>query len=160
MPRPAPGSSAAWETPAIKVGKGGKKGAVIDMPVSFVPRVRSSGYGESKSPRSSSRPRARSAPRGVANGAASAGAHHQQGSRIPAYPIGRIMLSVEQPEHRLPPTSTSSPILRVAYSYDAKLLGAVVGGGGCGALPCFRLPTSKHSGDGRNNCVYIAPPRF
>ena len=128
-----------WEAPA----KGAKK-EVLDMPVTYVTRVRSSGYGESSSPRgtlgkgrgSSQRGRASSAPRGSNGG----------GRVIPTYTPLTVPLTVHQPQHRLPPP-VPAPVLAIAYSGDAKHL-AVVSGGADLVLPCFRLPLSKHKGAG------------
>jgi len=117
------------------------------MPVTFISRIKSSGYGQesglgsgSGSGRGTTRMRSLSVPRGTGRGT-------MGGQRIVAYPVPEdaVPMNVVQAQYRIP---TAPPVLAIAYSPDAKYLATVVGGAEYRSLPCLRLPITKYAGEG------------
>jgi len=120
------------------------------MPVTFVSRIKSSGYGQASGTMQGlggmagkgrgGRPRARSL----------SGCKSTAAPRIAAYPVSDSADAMTnlQSQYRLPPAIASPPVLALAYSPDAKYLAIVVAGSDYRTLPCLRTPLIKYNGEG------------
>ena len=132
------GTARQWEAPA----RDGKRG-VVDMPVTFLSRIRSSGYGQSAGPGAGRKGRtgAGSAPR------------RSPAPRMPSYPVapeGEVTAMSEwQTQNRIPKSASSAPVLCLAVSPEGRQVALAVGGADHSSLPCLRLPFAKYGGEGR-----------
>jgi hypothetical protein len=155
-----------WERPMKST-----KGEIIDQPVTFHSRIKSSGYGvadvasnrwkqkrqgeSTTSASSSSKPyRSKSAPRnttGVTDRTTLA-------SRLRMYPRECGSLTQHQEYNNFPPPVSSIrqvPIMRLNFSGDGMMIGVVSAGNDVGTL---RTPLGKYKGDGTASFLLSLSP--
>lgn len=134
-----------WEKPLKS-----SKGEIIDQPVTFHSRIKSSGYGVAdasgnrwKQKKQSNQYRSKSAPRpSVVTDRTTVA------SRLRMYPRDCGPLTQLQEYNNYPPTVSTirqSPILRLNFSSDGTMIGLVSASNDVGTL---RTPLGKYRGDG------------
>jgi hypothetical protein len=142
------GGRGDWEQP----GKT-KQGGLVDLPVTFHCRVKSSGYGKPdvqhnrwKQTRHPGGPqRSKSAPRSTKTSDRTTVA-----SRIRMYPKDCGPLNKHQPYNDYPPKVSNIPLvphMNIKFTEDGSLLGVVSGGNTVGTL---KTPISRYKGEGLN----------
>jgi len=152
-----------------------KSGKLVDLPVTFHTRIKSSGYGQvpqdsfarKQLQKQKAKERQQQSLRSTSAGGALGGSagtnvrsHHQpnshQGVRIRSYPTERKPMTLHQPHNTYPyssPTSVISalsgasgaPVYRIQYSEDASMLGLATTDT---AVSVLKMPVSRHHGDG------------
>ena len=138
------GGRGDWELP----GKT-KKGSLMDLPVTFHSRVKSSGYGKADVQKNRWKQtkqgalRSKSAPRPTKNTDRTT-----VESRLRVYPKNCGLLTIHQPHNDYPPKVSNIPlvpILNVTFKEDGSLLGVVSGGN---AVSTLKTPISRYKGEG------------
>eukprot|EP01038_Epipyxis_sp_PR26KG_P014563 gene14563-19551_t len=146
-----------WEAP-----RRDKNGHIIDQPVTFHSRIKSSGYGEAFNKKSTSQMRSSSAPR-YRNTTQNNNNNNNKGvvktgKRLRRYPIDCGLMTTHQPHNDFPyiqtngnnirtaiPTVMNGPISSITFSDDASLLGVVSLDT---TVSTIKLPVSKWNGEG------------
>lgn len=149
----------SWEVP-VK----GKNGNLVDLPVTFHTKIKSSGYGKKEvlySKVAQNQMRSLSAPRGSGS---SSGTNRRGkptvSNRIRSYPQNCGLLTTHQ-EHNDYPLRGSGispvPITSIRFSGNGAYLGhTCTSGTGIGVL---RMPIGKHHGDGKGVCITCFLPQ-
>lgn len=166
-------SSAAannWETP-----KKDKQGKLMDQPITFQRKIKSSGYGQipqdsyerkkffqqqeaqkKQAAATKALQRSLSAPRGGGGRSSTTGAADGTGSmmaprgaHIRSYPLDCLPMQAHQPENDI---TTSFPVHSITFSEDGSLLGVATADS---AVITVRLPASRYGREGECELLYF-----
>jgi hypothetical protein len=132
----------SWEKPAKK-----KDGALMDLPVTFHTRIKSSGYNTAAG-KSHQLGRSLSAPRNAKRTTTKATDRTVENSRIRMYPKACPPFTLHQQHNDYPPKHSNipfTPIMNINFSEDGSLLGLVTGGN---AVCTLKTPLGRFKGDG------------
>jgi WD40 repeat protein len=148
IPRGPPPKDSVLNMPPLSAKKTPPK--ILDKPVTFHTRIKSSGYGSSPSPFGTRKipPKARTKARNSIAESRASGASSTSlvGTYLKEYPTHCGLLQHHQAKHALPPkTLHHGAILHIEYSSDAKWL--ATSGNDRVAQVC-KLPFSRFGGDG------------
>jgi len=139
-----------WNLPRVEGGK------IVDLPVTFQTKIKSSGYGQD--PLSATAKGGRGPRRRTGNGTtqaqrrtSSAPESDAMGRRLRIYPTDCSPMATHQPQNDFSSPSAAgsdaAPIYDIQYSGDASFLAIATADT---AVTSLRLPIGRHRGDGSN----------
>ncbi|KAG2486748.1 hypothetical protein HYH03_014550, partial [Edaphochlamys debaryana] len=157
-PPPAPSGSGSGSSRAGSgrgPSAGGKGGSVLDKPVTFHSKIKSSGYGFVQAPHQLGRAPPKPVKLPPKAQASSSVSRYTVEAR--QYPLDAGPLTAHQPRNALPgnaPVHPGGAIVRIAYSSDAsRLLTASV----CKTARVMKLPLSRWGGEGTDLVGHNGP---